>query len=99
VRDSGNGASLFRGALLGEPGGVKEGPGDGYLFPWGPRWETWERAHLPGAYVWKKVLGRVSLHVRAPLGDLARGFRLPGTLRISCWWALVLEHLSLWELC
>jgi hypothetical protein len=30
-----NGASLFLGALLGEPGGTKEGSGDGHLFPWG----------------------------------------------------------------
>jgi hypothetical protein len=58
---------------LGEPGGLKEGPGDGYLFTWGPRWETWERAHLPAAYVWKKVLGRVSLHIGAPFGDMGRG--------------------------
>jgi hypothetical protein len=55
------------GALLGEPGGVKEDSGDGHLFPWGPRWETWERAHVPGAYVWKKVLGQVSLHIGALL--------------------------------
>ena len=33
-------------ALLGEPGGVKEGSGDGHLFPWGSRWETWERVHI-----------------------------------------------------
>ena len=37
---SGNGASLFTGALLGEPGGVKEGSGDGPLFPSVSRWET-----------------------------------------------------------
>jgi len=42
-----NGASLFMGALLGEPGGVKEGSGYGHLFPWGPHLETWERAHMP----------------------------------------------------
>jgi len=69
------------GARLGEPGGVKEGSGDGQLFPWGPRWETWERVHMPGAYVWKKVLGRLSLHIGAPLGDLGRGVRLLGALR------------------
>jgi hypothetical protein len=56
---SGNGASLFMGAQLGEPGGVKEGSGDGHIFPWGPHWETWDRAHMPGVYVWKKVLGWV----------------------------------------
>jgi hypothetical protein len=28
------------------------------------------RAHMPGAYVWNKVLGQVSLHIRALLGDL-----------------------------
>jgi len=36
------------GALLGEPGVVKEGTGDGHLFPLGPRWETWERTHARG---------------------------------------------------
>jgi hypothetical protein len=61
------------GALSGEPGGVKEGTGDGRLFPWGPHWETWERAHMPGVYVWKKVLGWVSLHIGAPLRDPGRG--------------------------
>jgi len=34
-------------ALSGEPGGVKEGFGVGHLFPWGSRWETWYRAHMP----------------------------------------------------
>ena len=67
--------------MLGEPGGVKESAGDAHLFPWGPRWETLEWAHLPGAYVWKKVLGRVSLDIGAPLEDLGRGFCLPRTLR------------------
>jgi len=28
----------FTGPLLGEPRGVKEGSGDGHLFPWGPHW-------------------------------------------------------------
>ena len=36
---------------------------------------------MMGDYVWKKVLERVSLHIGAPLGDLGRGVRLPGTLR------------------
>src|SRR5215469_14467158 len=70
---SGNGASLFTGALLGEPGGVKEGSGDGHLFLWGPCWETWERAHMPGACVWKKVLGQVSHPRGAALRNLGRG--------------------------
>jgi hypothetical protein len=39
------------------------------------------KAHTPRAYVWKKVLGRVSLHIGALLGDLGRGVRLLGTLR------------------
>jgi hypothetical protein len=39
------------GALLEEPGSVKEGSGDGHLSPWGLRWETWERAHMPGGIV------------------------------------------------
>jgi hypothetical protein len=28
---------------------------------------------MPGAYEWKKVLGRVSLHIGALLGKLGRG--------------------------
>jgi len=66
-----------------EPGGEKEGSRDGHLFPRGPCWETWERAHMSGACVWKKVLGWVCLHIGAPLGNLGRGVRLPGTLKIS----------------
>ena len=31
--------------LFGEPGSIKEGSGDGHLFPLRPRWETWERSH------------------------------------------------------
>ena len=45
----------------------------GTSFHGGPRWKTWKRAHMPGAYVWKKVLGRVSLPIGAPLGYLGRG--------------------------
>jgi hypothetical protein len=78
-----NGASVCMGTLLGERGGVKEGSGNGHLFKWGPRWKTWKRAHLPGAYKWKKVQGRVSLPTGAPLGNLGRGVCLVGTLRIS----------------
>jgi hypothetical protein len=44
----GNGASLFTGALLGEPEGVEEGSGDGHLFQWEPRCGIWKRVHLPG---------------------------------------------------
>ena len=51
---------------------------------------------MPGACVWKKVLGRVSLHIGAPLGE---GGHLPGTLRITGKGVLALEHLTLWELC
>jgi len=36
-----------------------------------------------GTYVWKKVLGQVSLHIGAPLGDLGRGVRLPGAFRVG----------------
>jgi hypothetical protein len=68
--------------LLGEPGGVQEGSGDGHLFPWGPCWETLERFHTQGAYVWKNVLGQVSPY-RGPVGELREGVRLPGTLKIS----------------
>lgn len=77
------GASLFMGAPLGERGGIKEGSGDGHLFPWGPHWETWERAHMPGPCAWKKVLEWVSLHIGTLLGDLGRRVHLLGTLRIS----------------
>ena len=53
-----------------EPGGVKEGSGDGHLFPWGPCWETWERAHMLRAYAWKKFLGWLSLHIGGQLRGL-----------------------------
>jgi len=65
--------SLSTGVLLGEPRGVKEGSGNGHLFPWGSSWETWERTHMPGAYVWKKVLGWVSLLIGTPSGNLGKG--------------------------
>jgi hypothetical protein len=64
---------VFMGALLVEPGGVKEDSGDGHLFPWGPHWETRGRAHMPVAYVWKKVLGQVSFHIGALLGTWGGG--------------------------
>jgi hypothetical protein len=44
-----------------------------FLFPWEPRWKTGERAHMPRAYVWKKVLGWVSPHIGTPLGGIGRG--------------------------
>jgi hypothetical protein len=50
-----------------EPGVVKEDSGDGHLFPWGSHWETWDRPHIPGSFVWKKVLGHVSLRIGALL--------------------------------
>ena len=80
---SGNGTSLFMRALSGEPGGAQESSGDGHLFLWGPHWETWERAHILGAYVWKKVLGRVSLRIGASLGDLVRGSPSIGNFKRS----------------
>jgi hypothetical protein len=57
------------GALLVEPGGVKEGSGDRHLFPCGPHWETWERVHMLGAYVWMKVLEWVCLHIGGHTGE------------------------------
>jgi hypothetical protein len=36
-----NGASIFAGALLGEPGGVKEGYGNRHIFIWRSCWENW----------------------------------------------------------
>jgi len=74
---------LFRRALLGEPGGIQEGSEDGHLFPLGPHWENWKRAHMLGAYVQKNVLGQVSLHTGDPKGNLGRGVRPPGTMKIS----------------
>jgi hypothetical protein len=38
---------------------------------------------MPGACVWKKVLGQMSLFIGAPLGRMERGVHLPETLRIS----------------
>jgi hypothetical protein len=34
------------------------------------------------AYGWKKILGRVSVHIGVPLGDVERGVRVPGTWRL-----------------
>jgi hypothetical protein len=50
---------------------------------------------MPGAYVWKKVLARVSLHIGALLGDLGRGG--PSTGNFDRWMkeALGMEHFSL----
>jgi len=76
------------GALLRETEGVKKRSGYGYLFLWGPRWETWERGQMPGANVRKKVLGRVSLHIGAPLGDLGKG--VPSTGNFERWMKRVL---------
>ena len=59
----------------------KDSSGDGHLFPGGPHWETWGTAHMLGAYVWKKVLGWVALHIGAPFSDQGRGVHLLGTLR------------------
>ena len=70
------------GALLGEPGGVKEGSGDGHLFPWGPHWETWKRAHAGGLCV-EEGSGTGVCPYRDPIGDTGNGARLPGTLKIS----------------
>jgi hypothetical protein len=67
-----NGTSLFKEKLLRELGGVKEGSGDVHLFPWRPHWKTWKRVHMLWAYMWK-FLGRVSLPIVAPLGNLGRG--------------------------
>jgi hypothetical protein len=72
--------SLY-GSLLGESGGVQEDSEDGHLFLWRPCWEHWERAHMPWAYVWKKALEWVSLHIGVLLGELVRGVCPLGTLR------------------
>jgi len=36
---------------------------------------------------------------RGPVGGPGEGVHILGTLRISCWRALAMEHLSLWEFC
>jgi hypothetical protein len=38
-----------------------------------------------GAYVWKKVLGRVSLHIGALLGNLGRGGRTDVLIKAVEW--------------
>jgi hypothetical protein len=78
VRDSGRRALemehlSLRVLCYWEPGGIKEGSEDGHPFPWGPCWETWKRTHMPGAYVWKKVLGWLSVCIGALWGNLGRG--------------------------
>jgi hypothetical protein len=68
--------SLY-GISVRELGGIKEGSEDGHLFPWGPCWESYERAHMPWTFVWKKVPGQVSLPLWAPLGNLEGGGGAP----------------------
>jgi hypothetical protein len=48
-----------------------------------------------GAYVWKKVLGWVSLHTGAPLGDLGRGGTSTGNFERWMKRALGMGHISL----
>jgi hypothetical protein len=58
---------------------VEEGSGTGVspyrrrFLRWGPRWETWERAHMPGSYAWKKVLGKVSVCIGVLLDTWGEG--------------------------
>jgi hypothetical protein len=40
---------------------------------------------MSGAYVWKKVLGHVSLHIGTPLGDLGKGGGGPSTRNFERW--------------
>ena len=57
-----------------------------------------ERVHMPGAYVWKKVLEPVSPHIGAPFGDLGRGVRLLGNLpwmKGATGWGVSLQRGSL----
>jgi len=51
---------------------MKEGSGDGHLFPWGSRWETWERVHIPGARVEEGSVTGVSPY-RGPVGEPEKG--------------------------
>ena len=69
------------GALLGKPGGVKEGSGYGHLFPWRPHLETWERAHYAGALCVEEGSGTGVSPYRGPVGDLGRVVCLLRTLR------------------
>ena len=48
-----------------------------------------------GTYVWKKVLGQVSLHIGAPLGDLGRGGTSTGSVQRWMKGSLGMGHLSL----
>jgi len=57
--------------------------GMGTSFHGGLVGKPWKKAHMLGAYVQKKVLGRVSLPVWEPMGNLGKEVCLLGTLRIS----------------
>ena len=86
-----NGASLFMGALLEEPGGVKEGSGDGHLSPWRLHWETWVRAHMLGGLCVEESSGMGVSPYRGP------GEGGPSTRNFERWMkgALGMGHLSL----
>ena len=57
--------------------------GMGTSFHGGLIGKPWKKAHMPGAYVWKKALGLLSLPTGAPMGNLGKGVCLPGTLGIG----------------
>jgi len=82
--------------LLWEPGGVRGGCGDGQLFPWGPHWETWERAHARGLCVEEGSGTGVSPYRCPAVGPGKGGFRLPETFRVG-WRGLKGWGVSLWR--
>jgi hypothetical protein len=67
-----NGAPLFTGALLGEPGGIKQGSRDGHIFPWRPHRETWEGSYAGGLCVEEGFRMGVSPY-RGPIGEPGGG--------------------------
>jgi hypothetical protein len=57
--------NLEGGYFTGDPEGYVEGSGDGHLFPYGPLWGTWKRAHLRGT-----LMDEMGLSLcRGPVGE------------------------------
>jgi hypothetical protein len=69
------------GVLLGELAGVKEGSGDEHHFQWGPRWETWERAHTPRGLCVEEGSGTGVSPYTGPIGGPGEGDPFTGNLR------------------
>jgi hypothetical protein len=69
------------GTLLGEPGGVKEGSGNGHLFPWGASLGNLGEGSYARGLCMEESSGMVVSPYMGPVGGPWEGVRLLGALR------------------